>query len=127
MFSYHTPKTISPPSSAFAHGVAAPADARWLHISGQVGLDPDGNLAGDADAQMAACWQRIFAILNDADMAKENIVKITAFITDADLVGTFRKVRDHHMEGHLTASTLVVVAGLAHPDWVVEIEAVAAG
>ena len=127
MLTHHTPSTISAPSSAYSHGVAAPADSRWLHISGQVGLNADGTLAGDGAAQMAACWQRIFTILDDAGMAKENIVKVTAFVTDAALVGTYREVRDQHLDGHLTASTLLIVAGLAHPDWVVEIEAVAAG
>jgi len=127
MITQHTPSSIAPPSSAYAHGVSAPAGARWLHISGQVGLNSDGSLAGGAAEQMAACWEKIFAILADAGMSKQNIVKVTAYVTDAALVGTYREVRDAHMDGHLSASTLLVVAGLAHPDWVVEIEAVAAG
>ncbi len=127
MLTTHTPAAIAPPSSAYAHGVSAPAGARWLHISGQVGLNDDGALAGDAAAQMEACWRKIFAIVEDAGMSRENIVKVTAFITGADLVGTYREIRDKRMDGHLTASTLLVVAGLAHPDWVVEIEAIAAG
>jgi len=127
MLTTHTPAAISPPSSAYAHGVSAPTEARWLHVSGQVGLNDDGSLAGDAAAQMKACWTRIFAVLEDAGMNKDNIVKVTAFITDAALVGTYREVRDRCMDGHLSASTLLVVSGLAHPDWVVEIEAVAAG
>ena len=77
MLTQHTPPGISAPSSAYSHGVSAPADARWLHVSGQVGLNPDGTLAGDGAAQMAACWTRIFAILEDAGMTKENIVKVS--------------------------------------------------
>ncbi len=127
MFSHHSPPTIVAPASAYSQGVAAPAGARWLHISGQIGLDPDGTLVGDARAQMDACWHNIFAILADADMVKENIIKITAYITDATHVGTYRETRDSNLDGHLCASTLVVVSALAHPDWVVEIEAVAAG
>lgn len=127
MLTVHTPAAIAPPSSAYAHGVSAPVDAQWLHISGQVGLNDDGSLAGDPKDQMAACWRKIFAILADAGMTKTNIVKVTAYITDPDLVGSYRDVRDQQLEGHLTASTLLVVSALAHPDWVVEIEAVAAG
>jgi len=127
MFSQHSPATIVSPASAYCQGVAAPAGARWLHISGQIGVNPDGALAGDARAQMDACWRNIFAILADADMTKENIVKITAYITDATHVVAYRETRDSNLEGHLCASTLVVVSALAHPDWVVEIEAVAAG
>ncbi len=127
MFTHHSPATVSPPSSAYSHGVAAPAEARWLYISGQIGLDLDGNTVGGAEAQMQACWERIFAILEDAGMGKQNIVKVTAYVTEADLVGLYREVRDRNMDGILTASTLLVVSALAHPDWVVEIEAVAAG
>ena len=126
MLTVHTPLSISPPSSAYAHGVSAPVASRWIHISGQVGLNDDGTLAGDAEAQMEACWRRIFVILEDAGMTKTNIVKVTVFITDADLVSTYRAVRDSQLDGHLTASSLLVVSALAHPEWLVEIEAVAA-
>jgi enamine deaminase RidA (YjgF/YER057c/UK114 family) len=126
MFTHHSPATIMPPASAYSHGVGVPANARWLHISGQIGVNPDGTLAGDGVAQLQACWRNIFAILADADMAKKNIVKITAYITDAELVGAYRETRDQNLDGHLCAATLVVVSALAHPDWVAEIEAVAA-
>jgi enamine deaminase RidA (YjgF/YER057c/UK114 family) len=126
MFTHHNPAIVSTPASAYSHGVGVPAGARWLYISGQIGLTPDGDLAGDAEAQMDACWKRIFAILTDAGMTKENLVKITAYVTDPNLVGTYREIRDRHLKGTLTASTLLVISALAHPDWVVEIEAVAA-
>lgn len=126
MFSLHSPTSISPPSSAYSHGVKVEGASRWLHVSGQVGLELDGSLAGDTEAQMNVCWKRIFAVLADAGMGKENIVKISVFLTDPADVGLYREVRDRHLEGHGTASTLLVVAGLAHPGWTVEIEAVAA-
>lgn len=127
MFTHHSPATISAPASAYSHGVSAPANARWLHISGQIAINPDGTIVDGGEAQMQLCWERIFAILEDAGMNKENLVKVTAYLTDANLVGMYRDVRDRNMEGVLTASTLLVVSALAHPDWVVEIEAVAAG
>ena len=123
---HHTPDTISPPSSAYSHGVQVEGATRWLHVSGQVGLDPSGKLAGDTAAQMETCWWRIFEILGNAGMTKDDIVKVTAYLTNPDEVGLYRDVRDRLMDGHQTASTLIVVAGLAHPDWTVEIEVVAA-
>ena len=127
MFTHHSPATISPPASAYSHGVAASANARWLYISGQIGLDREGKTIDGPQAQMDACWERIFAVLEDAGMNKENIVKVTAFLTDPAHVGLYREVRDKNMDGILSASTLLVVSALAHPDWVVEIEAIAAG
>lgn len=126
MSSIHNPAQIAPPSSAYAHGLKIEGAKTWLHISGQVGTRADGTLAGDSAQQMEVCWQRLFAILADAGMRRENIVKVTVFLTRPGDVGLYRQVRDRMLEGHLCASTLLVVAGLADPDWTVEIEAVAA-
>ncbi len=122
----HSPETVAAPSSAYAHGVKVSNADTWLHISGQIGTDADGQLAGESEAQMEMCWERIMAVLEDADMTVEDIVKVTAYITDAADVALYREVRDRYLKGHLTASTLLVVSALAHPDWTVEIEAVAA-
>ena len=72
------------------------------------------------------CWDRIFAILADAGMDKTDIVKVVAYLTNQDEVGLYRGVRDQKLEGHIAASTLLVVAGLADPNWTVEIEVIAA-
>jgi 2-iminobutanoate/2-iminopropanoate deaminase len=54
------------------------------------------------------------------------LVKVTAYVTRADQVANYRDVRDRVLDGVEVASTLVVVAALATPEWVVEIDAVAA-
>ena len=104
-----------------------PASARWLHISGQVGVKPDGRLAEGAEAQMEQAWRNLFAILEAAGMTRQDLVKVTAFLTvDAADVGLSRRVRDRMLESAAPASTLIFVAGLASPKWLVEIEATAA-
>lgn len=125
MLKPHKPDTLHPPFSAYSPGMEATA-GRWLHISGQVGVDKAGRVAAGADAQMAECWHHIFEILKSAGMDKRNLVKITAYLTDPADVAAFRQVRDGLLDGHAPASTLVVVAALANPAWKVEIEAVAA-
>lgn len=122
---HHTPATIAPPASQYVHGVQIEGASRWLICSGQIGTEPGGRVAGDSRAQMRSCWQRLLAILEDAGMSKTHIVKVTGYLTDAGDVGLYREVRDE-MLGIETASTLVVVAALAHPDWTVEIELTAA-
>ena len=126
MFTTHNPKTIAAPASAYAQGLCVEGATRWLTISGQVGVRLDGTMAGDSEAQMEECWNRIFAVLDDARMSKLNIVKVTVFLTRAEDVILYRDVRDRNLEGHVAASTLLVVSGLADPDWLVEIEAIAA-
>jgi enamine deaminase RidA (YjgF/YER057c/UK114 family) len=126
MFTKHNPQTIAAPASAYAQGVEARGASRWLHVSGQIGSLPDGSLAGDSAAQMEECWRRIFEVLAGAGMDKTNIVKVTVFLTDPRDIGLYREIRDRNLDGHEAASTLLVVSGLAAPEWTMEIEAIAA-
>ena len=80
----HNPDSITRPASNYVQGVSVTDATHWLHISGQVGANPDGSLAGDIHAQMRRCFENILAVLEDADMSTRNLVKITAFITNAD-------------------------------------------
>ncbi len=126
MFKVHNPSSIAPPASDYGQGVSVEGATRWLTISGQVGALPDGSLAGNSRGQMQTCWDRIFAVLDDAGMTKENIVKVTAYLTRPEDVGLYRDIRDKNLDGHIAASTLLIISGLADPDWFVEIEAIAA-
>lgn len=126
MITRHSPNTVAPPSSDYSHGVKVSGADTWMHVSGQIGVHADGTLAGGSAEQMEVSWQRIFAILEDAGMTKDNIVKVTAFLTRPEDVGLYRQVRDRMLEGHICASTLLIVSGLADPEWTVEIEVVAA-
>ncbi|QDQ85090.1 RidA family protein [Paraburkholderia megapolitana] len=122
----HNPANIVTPFSRYSHGASAPATARWLHISGQVGVTPDGAVPEDVEKQMELAWDNLFAVLADAGMAVTDLVKVDGFITRADLVPLYRTVRERRLAGHATASTLVIVAGLVVPTLHVEIQAVAA-
>jgi len=121
----YCPAEIAPPFSRYSHGVECSA-TRWLTVSGQVGVDPQGKLAEGAAAQMEQAWHNIFAILGAAGMAKGNLVKVTAYLTRREDLKAYREVRDRCLTGVAPASTLLFVSGLADPAWLVEIEAVAA-
>ena len=126
MLKRYNPSTITAPFSRYSHGVEGPGSARWLHISGQVGVAPDGQIAQGAEAQMEQAWRNIFAILESAGMTRQDLVKVTVYLTRTEDIGRYRDVRDRMLQGAEPASTLLIVAGLASPDWLVEIEAVAA-
>ena len=113
------------PFSNYSQAVEVPANARTLHISGQVGNDLSGNLPSDPEAQNEQAWKNIFAILESAGMSKTDIVDVLAVVTDHDQVQTYREVRDRMLEEHKCASTMLV-CGLASPDWKVEIAVMAA-
>jgi enamine deaminase RidA (YjgF/YER057c/UK114 family) len=126
MLRKHNPGAIAAAFSRYSLGVEAPATARWLYVSGQVGVAPDGAFANGPEAQMEAAWRNVLAILDAAGMGPGDLVKVTVFLTRAEDVGLYREVRDRMLAGAEPASTLIVISALAHPDWLVEIEAVAA-
>ena len=67
------------------------------------------------------------AILKGAGMTYKDVVKVTIFLTDSRFVAPYREVRDQFItEPPYPASTLLVVAGLADPAMLVEVEVVAA-
>ncbi|MEQ9642830.1 MAG: RidA family protein [Alphaproteobacteria bacterium] len=120
------PSGISAPLGAYHHGVEVPAGARWLHASGQVGITPDGKVAEGFEAQATAAMNNLTAILKEAGMEWTDVVKLNSFITNPADIAALRKVRGPIMGDAKPASTLLVVAGLASPDLLVEIELIAA-
>ena len=114
------------PFSAYSQAVAVPAGARSLHVSGQVGVSPDGRLADGEEAQHEQCWRNILAILEADGMGPGDLVHVHGYITSPSGIPLFRKVRDRMIGGARPASTLLIVAGLADPSWLVEIGAIAA-
>ena len=122
----HNPTAVAPPFSAYSHAVEVASGARWLHVSGQVGVQPDGSVPAEPGAQMEQAWRNVLDVVKAAGMGPQDLVKVTAYLTRPEDTALFREVRDTLLDGARPASTLIIVVGLAHPDWLVEIEAVAA-
>jgi len=122
----HNPPTLAPPFSCYSHGASVAQDARWLFISGQDGVNRHGEVPEDPRQQIELAWSNLIAVLADADMSVNDLVKLDGFITQQDMVPTYRELRERHFAGHAAATTLVVVAGLAEPKLKVEIQAIAA-
>ena len=122
----HNPAGVAPPIGAYSHAIEVPAGARTLHISGQVGITPDGKLAPGVEGQAEAALENILGILASAGMGIADVVKMTTFLTDANDIAKVRAVRARILGNHRPASTLVVIARLAAPEYLIEIEATAA-
>ena len=126
MITLHNPDTVAAPASLYSQAAEVGPGKRWLHISGQVGVTPDGTLAEGFDAQSEQVWRNIAALLAAAGMTMENLVIVRALLVDRAHLAAYREIRDRHLEGHQAASTLLIVAGLADARWLIEIEALAA-
>lgn len=110
----------------FAHGVEVPPSARTIYVSGQVGVGSDGRLAeGGFEVQCRQAIANIETVLASARMTLDDVVKVTAFLTRREDLPLLRNVRAKYL-AVAPAVTVVIVAGLHDPDWLVEIEAVAA-
>lgn len=124
--SFSNPDGVFPPGSRYSHAALVEGGGRRLVVSGQVGLTPDGHLDGDPEEQMRQALANLGGILSAHGMGPGNVAKITVFLTDRELVPLWREARDAFFDGHAPASTLLVVAGLADPRFLVEVEAEAA-
>ena len=122
---FHNPKSVTL-AGKYALGCEVPPGARVLFVSGQVGLDGNGKLADGIEAQCEQVWKNIGEVLKAADMGYGDIVKMTTFLTDSRFIMANRAVRDKYLAAPYTASTLLIVQGLADPGMLVEIEVTAA-
>ncbi len=122
---FHNPKTVTL-AGKYALGCEVPPGARLLFVSGQVGLDSKGKLPASIEAQCENVWKNIGQVLKSGGMGYGDIVKMTTFLTDSRFIMANRGVRDKYLKEPYTASTLLIVQGLADPAMLVEIEVTAA-
>ena len=117
----------SPPVNGYSHAVVF--SGPMLAVSGQVPVDADGNLVGKDDpvAQIRQVFDNIAAALAAANATMAQVVKFTCFVTDMAMLPLVRQIRDEYIDvSQPPASSLVQVAGLVNPDFMIEIEALAA-
>jgi len=126
MTKLYNPKGVAPPFGRYSHAGEVEAGARWLHVSGQVGVMADGIMAEGIAAQCEWAWKNLQGILQGAGMEMSDVVKTTTYLVDAGHVAAFREARDRAIGDYRPASTLIVVKALASSEWLVEIELVAA-
>lgn len=124
--SFASPEAL-PSAPGYSHVVSIPS-GRLVWTSGQVAMDPEGSVigAGNWEAQARAVFGNLATALETAGAGWADVVKLTFYVVDVSEVATIRAVRDEFVDrDRPPTSTLVEVAGLVHPDLLLEIEAVA--
>ncbi|PBB36734.1 RidA family protein [Mesorhizobium sp. WSM3868] len=127
MLNYLAPKSIKPPFARYSHGVEIPAGKRLVLCSGQLGIAPDDAVPDDAGAQTELCFKNIAAILSEAGLTLNDVVRINAFVTDRAHLQAYMDVRNRLFSDPAPASTLMIVSGFARTEFKVEVEVLAAG
>lgn len=126
----HYPRPDPPlPAAGYNHVVSIPAGNRLVWTSGQVPVAADGTPApeGDWEAQTRQVLRNIGAVLDAAGATWNDVVKLTIYVVDTEALDVVRRVRDEFVNTETPpTSSLVRVAGLVRPEFLLEIEAVAA-
>lgn len=122
---YTNPSTLSTPTG-YTH-VVETQGGRTVYISGQIALDKAGNVvgAGDMKAQAKQVFENLKAALAASGATFDHVVKTNTYMTDLADIQALREIRAGYYGKNAPASTLVKVAGLARPEFLIEIEAIA--
>lgn len=115
----------SPAPQTYHHAVEVSGEVRTLYVAGQIGMERDGTIPVGIEAQTRVVFANLKAVLDEAEMGFAEVVKTTVFLVNPQDRAAFTAVRAEVMGGLKSASTLVFVAGLARPELLVEVEAVA--
>jgi enamine deaminase RidA (YjgF/YER057c/UK114 family) len=116
------------PGPGYSHAVSVDVPGRLVVVSGQIALDPAGNLVGpgDLEAQTRQVFANLETALTAAGARWEHVVRLGYFLRDVRGVGVVRAVRAEFVPAHVApAASLVEVSRLVRDDLLVEIEALA--
>ncbi len=119
------PEGVWDPRPRFAQVVKT---GNRVYIAGQTAVDEKGNIVGkgDIDVQARQIFRNLQKCLSAAGAGFEQVVKLNIYSTDLDAhLATIAKIRREYFPKDPVASTTVQVPRLVHPDWLLEIEAIA--
>lgn len=122
---FMNPPAIAKPGG-YTHVVEATGPGRIVYIAGQLGLKPDGTIAGDFRAQAVQAFENLKAALGAVGATFDEVVKLNNYLVDiAANLPIYREVRDKYVNtAQPPASTTIGVPALARPDALYEVEAV---
>jgi 2-iminobutanoate/2-iminopropanoate deaminase len=119
------PAAIRAPFAQYSHAMQVTAPGRMVFASGQLGVSPDDKVPDDVEAQAVLCFENIKAILAEAGMTMDDVVRFTGYVTDRAYFPVYGAVRSRYVPGNAFASTLVIVTGFTRPEFKIEVEVTA--
>src|SRR3954467_1021600 len=115
------------PSGVFSHATVIEAKGRLVFISGMTARRADGTIAGvgDIEAQTRQVCENVKAAVEAAGGGIDDICRGEVYIPNMEQFETIHKVRREYFKEPLPASTMVEVVKMTHPDYLIEINAIA--
>jgi len=120
------PDGVRPPGGNYTHSIEIAPGARWLYVAGQTGVDPDGNVPDGIEAQADVAFANMVKVLEASGFGSEDVGFMKTILTRREDRDGYQKMRTKYWGDVKPASTFLIVQGLARPDFLVEVEAVAA-
>lgn len=130
---HHNTEKLGQPLGMYSHGFLSHNPERTLYVAGQLSATVDGSSVGvgDFDAQFVQVFKNFGAVLEAAGMEFDNVVKFTTYLTSPDLIADFYRVRAQVFPTLFEAeepppNTLLIVSRLVQPEFLIEVEGIAA-
>ena len=110
----------------YSDSIETCSNLRWLLTSGTPGLEMNGDLPSDITGQAELAWKHVLRMLTRADMTVADVVKVTQYLMRAEDIPAYSKVRTRFLGQASPASMLLVVSQLVRPEFLIEVEIIAA-
>jgi 2-iminobutanoate/2-iminopropanoate deaminase len=118
---------IGKPSGHFSQAIAADARGRLVFISGMTSKRADGAVAGvgDIEAQTRQTCENVKASVEAAGGTMADICRVDVFVKSMADFDVIHEVRRQYFPDPPPASTMVQITGFTHPDYLIEMNAIA--
>lgn len=120
------PNSVHTPKADYNHCALIEKGSQILNISGQLGINPRGELLTSVEDQIVQAWENVQAVLVANDMSLKDLVSVRLYLTDREHLSDYSKAKQRLFDISGLPTTLIFVTGLFNPLWKVEIEAQAA-
>jgi 2-iminobutanoate/2-iminopropanoate deaminase len=118
---------IGKPSGHFSQANVVEARGRMVFISGMTSKRADGTIAGvgDIEAQTRQMCENVKAAVEAAGGTMADICRVDVYVKDMSGFDLIHKVRREYFPSPPPASTMVAISGFTHPDYLIELAAIA--
>lgn len=120
------PDTVRPPGGNYTHSIEVDPGSKYLYVAGQTGVAQDGSIPKGIEAQAEIVFDNINKVLAASGYGLEDVVFLKTFMTRREDRDLYQKVRSKSWDGIKPASTFLLVSGLANPEFLLEVEVIAA-
>jgi 2-iminobutanoate/2-iminopropanoate deaminase len=122
-----TSAELRSPNGVFSQATTIEATGRLVFVSGMTARRPDGSIAGvgDVSEQTRQVCENVQAAVREAGGTLDDVCRVDVYVRNMEDFAKIHEVRARYFHAPLPASTMVEVSKLAHPDYLIEISAIA--